>query len=853
MAHRLLATLAFAAVAALAAADAAAPIALDFSLLAQAFEGIGALSGGGGVTRLLIDYDEAIQQDIYDILFKPKAGASLQMIKVEIGGDTQSTEGTEASHMHTRGDLNCSRGYEWQVLREAKKRNPAIRTFGLSWGVPGWIGDGGGGSAGFGGSGYYSQDNLDYHLNFVYCSEVEWGIPLSAIGVWNERSPDPAWTKALRAALDSGGYENTRIVYGDVGWEVAAQVAADPALLEAVDVLGAHYPGQPPAVAYTLNRSLWASEMWNLGVVNDWEGATALANDLSQQARWGLSSSIVWCLIFSWFAPLPFSRPTGTNAGGGHALLTAAEPWSGNYIITPTVHVIAHHTQFAEPGWTYLGGAGGMGTLPGGGSYVTRVNTHVPSAELEFSITIDVMGVASAQTATFALTGLSAGRALPAALHVWSTTQAAAFAQQADVPVGPDGTFSVQLPADGMVSVTTTTGQSAPRPSAPVPPSSPFPFPYADSFEGYALQGYAKYFCDEGGLFIVDSIPASMLAGLDPAVAAGSAYHNVIDVIPIVWETNPKPYTLIGNFNGQTPEQKAWTDYTVSVSAALDPASTPPPPPGPELRAAQNACGAANAQWSLRSGSLATAAQLESVANPGLCLAVGGTDPNYASPEVVVSSCAGAKTWWGVRAATSQVVNNVTGHCIDVLAASKQPDDDLLNYACKAPNDPSGIINQQFFTQPGTGGATINLVSNNSGLCVVAAGPVAPSSTAAFLMVAARINVYERNGAPVSGYTLTVFASDTPTAAGTWRLDFAGRTPALANGTTASPIVPGEFHTLSVSCAGTRISASLDGIQLASVTDTAASSAFGMAAFGSSWTKSWFDNFKVSNNSVAEV
>ena len=68
-----------AAAAASALASPAAPIALDVSQLAQAFEGIGALSGGGGVTRLLIDYPAALQQDIYDILFAPKAGASLQI------------------------------------------------------------------------------------------------------------------------------------------------------------------------------------------------------------------------------------------------------------------------------------------------------------------------------------------------------------------------------------------------------------------------------------------------------------------------------------------------------------------------------------------------------------------------------------------------------------------------------------------------------------------------------------------------------------------------------------------------------------------------------------------------------
>ena len=60
------------------------------------------------------------------------------------------------SHSHVRGDLNCSRGYEWQVLTEAKKRNPAIKTYGLAWGVPGWIGDNEDSDGSF-----YSQDNID--------------------------------------------------------------------------------------------------------------------------------------------------------------------------------------------------------------------------------------------------------------------------------------------------------------------------------------------------------------------------------------------------------------------------------------------------------------------------------------------------------------------------------------------------------------------------------------------------------------------------------------------------------------------------------------------------------------------
>ena len=61
--------------------------AINFSQTGHRFDGIGALSGGGGVTRLLIDYPSDVQEEIYDILFTPNRGASLQFIKIEIGGE----------------------------------------------------------------------------------------------------------------------------------------------------------------------------------------------------------------------------------------------------------------------------------------------------------------------------------------------------------------------------------------------------------------------------------------------------------------------------------------------------------------------------------------------------------------------------------------------------------------------------------------------------------------------------------------------------------------------------------------------------------------------------------------------
>ena len=86
----------------------------------------GRASGGGAVSRLLMNYPEPQRSQILDYLFKPNYGASLQSLKVEIGGDGNSTEGSEPSHMHRAGDENYGRGFEWWIMNEARRRNPKI-------------------------------------------------------------------------------------------------------------------------------------------------------------------------------------------------------------------------------------------------------------------------------------------------------------------------------------------------------------------------------------------------------------------------------------------------------------------------------------------------------------------------------------------------------------------------------------------------------------------------------------------------------------------------------------------------------------------------------------------------------
>ena len=170
-----------------------AQYAIDDSVgLGRMFDGIGGLSGGGATSKLLPNYPEPQKSQILDYLFKPNFGASLQILKVEIGGDAQSTEGTEASHMHNEWDENYSRGYEWWLMTEAKKRNPNIKLYGLPWGFPGWLGKGSG-------SPYkYPNITASYITKWILGAKKNYNLTIDFIGIWNEHPYDVNYIVTLR-------------------------------------------------------------------------------------------------------------------------------------------------------------------------------------------------------------------------------------------------------------------------------------------------------------------------------------------------------------------------------------------------------------------------------------------------------------------------------------------------------------------------------------------------------------------------------------------------------------------------------------------------------------------------------
>lgn len=504
-------------------------IQVNTETMGRTYEGIGALSAGAS-SRLLIDYPEPYRSQILDLLFKPKYGASLQHLKVEIGGDVNSTCGTEPSHARTRQEFEnpaaeyFQRGYEWWLMREAKKRNPNIYLDCLEWGAPGWIGEGN----------FYSQDNIHYIIAFIKGAKQYHNLKIDFTGSWNERMYNIEFIKDLRKKLDENGLTEVKLVAGDLccgdQWKIAEDMKKDEELSKAIAVIGDHYSEREhynsSDHAKSFGIPIWNNEggPWK----GNWTGFEYLAKMYNRDYIEGkMTKNITWSLITSYFNNL--SLP---NSG----LMTANTPWSGYYEVEPAVWAVAHTTQFTEPGWKYIDSA--CGYLDNKGSYVTLAS---PTDNPDFSIIAETMEAEQPQIVTFQFNS-------PVTFNkvfVWRTiVKGSAFEQLSQIPVR-NNRFTLTLQPKSLYTFTSTSGQQ--KAIAAPAPNKPFPFPFKAGFEDEKQATTPKYFSDQGGAFEVASRPDGQ----------GNCLRQVISRRAIEWEDGPI-------FNQTVIGDTLWTDYSVS-------------------------------------------------------------------------------------------------------------------------------------------------------------------------------------------------------------------------------------------------------------------------------------------------
>lgn len=561
---------------------------LNASELGETFDGIGAISGGGATSRLLIDYVEPQRSQILDYLFKPNFGASLQLLKVEIGGDSQSTNGVESSHMHTRDTLDLETGYEWWIMQEAKKRNPDIKLYGLPWTFPGWVatdpvtgevqmtttaGDGRKQGSPFA----YPEQTSRYVVEWVKGAKNRYGLHIDYVGIWNERSTGrmSRYVTTLRRMLDDAGFARTRIVGGDSNASVCSQMLSDSGLKRAVDVIGLHYPSdydhsqakQPAeyAACHKLGKPVWASE--ESSSYNDLNGASCWARVVhSHYVRSGITASLMWNLVASYYH--------GTDWYGA-SMLTAVEPWSGYYEVQPVVWATAHVTHFAKPGWRYLKPGHGSGELPQGGFYTSLISPD----GTDFTLHIVKISREHAQCTRPALpedlpvSNEAVQFYLPShageRLALWRSDFAqfdrraykkeapVLFEQQADVHVDENGRFALHVSVGEYLTVSTVrSAHKGGFPDQPIPDSdSSFPLPHVQNFDGVAVGQEAPYFVNQIGAWEVHY--------RDEDDGSRKVLRQMVPQTPVGWSDGgfKGPMTLLG--------MKEWQDVSVRVDFRL--------------------------------------------------------------------------------------------------------------------------------------------------------------------------------------------------------------------------------------------------------------------------------------------
>lgn len=514
----------------------------------RVFDGVGGVSASSSM--LLYDYPEPERSQILDYLFKPDYGASLQILKVEIGSDANSTIGSEPSHMRTRTDIDCHRGMEWWLMKQAVARNPKIKLYGLMWGAPGWLR-----------GGLWSSDHVHYLMTWMGCAE-ENGLHIDYLGGANERyvpPPPGSFFIALHKAL-AAKYPYVKIVATDEHtppnyWRVATQMKTNPAYGRAVDILGEHdvchwrsrYTHCMASLdALNSGKPLWNSEQSSQDAAAGGQPLARAMNRNYIDAR--ITANLNWAPIAAYY---------GSTVTGGTGLITAETPWSGYYKVHQGVWVDAQTTQFVQPGWRYIDNA--CGYLTNGASYVAL---RSPDGD-NYTVVIETMDAPTLEKVRLVPAGgLSTG-----AVSIWSTDLGSRdprdwFVHDRTQASSRRG-VELTLQPHHIYTITTTTGQhkgAATPVAANSPDSGPdaqgwMPLPYRQDFEHVDSTRRAPYFQDVAGAF--ETTPCG-------AGRKGHCYQQVITEQPILWHKGGKrPATLVG-------DPTWWGDYEVGVDAMLD-------------------------------------------------------------------------------------------------------------------------------------------------------------------------------------------------------------------------------------------------------------------------------------------
>ena len=512
---------------------------VDLKTKGRIFDGIGMLSAGAS-SRLLIDYPEPQRSQILDYLFKPKFGASLHILKVEIGGDVNSTDGSEPCHARSREEMEnprreyFERGYENWLMREAKKRNPDIKLAVLQWGAPAWVaGDNFIPSKETNPKGFYTQANADLILSYIKGVKKYYNLDIDYCGIWNERMWNCDWIKLLRRTLDKNGLQKVKIIAADIPtanrWDIVTDALKDKELMNAIGIFGVHYPkAQSTKEARACGKTLWNSEggPWS----GTWAGAKGLLRRINRCYIQGkMTGYIKWSLISSYYPYLMLP-----DSG----MMLAETPWSGHYEVQPQVWAVAHITQFSSPGWNYVDSSSIL--LDKAGSIVTLLSPD----QKNISFIIETSDTKKPINLKIKLPPEFASADFTGRLTVYDKFM---FERMSDIKL-ENGILKVTIPGSSICTVSTVKDHHKGTFKETIPSDTKLPLPYVEDFETGKIGFAPKYFSDQNGAFEV----------AERADGKGKCLKQVITRPGIFWHKVRYPVSVTGPAN-------LGKDYKVSL------------------------------------------------------------------------------------------------------------------------------------------------------------------------------------------------------------------------------------------------------------------------------------------------
>ncbi|KAH0620445.1 hypothetical protein JD844_020904 [Phrynosoma platyrhinos] len=332
--------------------------------------------------------------------------------------------------------------------------------------------------------------------------------------------------KLLRYTLDKQELQHVRIIASDNLWEpISFFVLLDSELREAVDIIGAHYPGTTTVLnALLTHKKLWSSEDYS--TFNNEEGAGCWARILNQNfVNGNMTATIAWNLVASYYEDLPFGRS---------GLMTAQEPWSGHYTVNPPIWITAHTTQFTQPGWHYLQVDG---HLEAGGSYVALTDG-------QGNLTIIIETMSKLQTLQMWYSKLE-----------FSSSNSTLFKSLGPIKVC-EGVLTLNLGLDEIYTLTTLkTGHKGSLQNPP--PSQPFPSKYKDDFNiRNPTFSEAPNFADQTGVF------EYFVNSSDPGEHTFTL-RQVVTQRPVTWVADAEnTISIIGNYK--------WVNLTITCDIYIE-------------------------------------------------------------------------------------------------------------------------------------------------------------------------------------------------------------------------------------------------------------------------------------------